>query len=167
MQNRGKKFCKKKKFEHEKNTKMEKGSVQFSSIFQQCLTLCDPMDCNMAGLPVHHQFPEPAPTHVHQVSIPSNHLILCQPLFLLPSIFLSSRVFSSESVHHIRWPKYQSFSFSDSASNEYSGLISFRMDRLNLLVVQELSRVSYNITVQKSQFFSVQLSLQSDSHIQT
>ena len=68
--------------------------------------------------------------------IPSNHLILCRPLLLLPSIFPSSRVFSSESVLHIRWPKYWSFSFSLSPSNEYSGLVSFRIDWLDLLVVQ-------------------------------
>ena len=68
--------------------------------------------------------------------MPSNHLILCHPLFLLPSIFPSIRVFSSESVFHIRWPKYWSFSFSISPSNEYSGLISFRMDWLDLLSVQ-------------------------------
>ena len=68
--------------------------------------------------------------------MPSNHLILCHPLLLSPSIFPSSRVFSSESVLHIRWPKYWSFSFSISSSNEYSGLISFRMDWLDLLAVQ-------------------------------
>ena len=68
--------------------------------------------------------------------MPSNHLILCRPLLLLPSIFPSIRVFSNESVHHIRWPKYWSFSFSISLSNEYSGLISFRMDWLDLLAVQ-------------------------------
>ena len=68
--------------------------------------------------------------------IPSNHLILCRPLLLLPSIFLSISVFSNESVLHIRWPKYRSFSFTISPSNEYSGLISFRMDWLNLLAVQ-------------------------------
>ena len=68
--------------------------------------------------------------------MPSNHLILCHPLLLLPSIFPSIRVFSKESVLHIRWPKYWSFSFSISPSNEYSGLISFRMDWLDLLAVQ-------------------------------
>ena len=68
--------------------------------------------------------------------MPSNHLILCRPLLLLPSIFPSIRVFSNESVLHIRWPKYFSFSFSISPSNEYSGLISFRMDWLDLVVVQ-------------------------------
>ena len=71
-----------------------------------------------------------------ELVMPSNHLILCLPLFLLPSIFPSIRVFSNESVLHIRWPKYWSFSFSISLSNEYSGLISFRMDWLNLLAVQ-------------------------------
>ena len=69
--------------------------------------------------------------------MPSNHLILCRPLLLLPSIFPSTRVFSSESAHHMRWPKYWSFSFSISPSNEYSGLISFRMDWLDLLAVHD------------------------------
>ena len=82
--------------------------------------------------------------------MPSNHLILCRPLLLLPSIFPSIRVFSSESVLHIRWPKDQSFSFIISPSNEYSGLISFRMDWLDLLGVFS------NTTVQKHQFFSAQ-----------
>ena len=77
-----------------------------------------------------------AQTHVHQIVIPSNHLILCCPLLLLLSIFPSIMVFSIESVLHIRWPKYWSFSFSISPSNEYSGLISFRMDWLDLLAVQ-------------------------------
>ena len=85
--------------------------------------------------------------------MPSNHLIFCSPLLLPPSIFPSIRVFSSESVPHIRWPKYWSFSFSISPSNEYSGLISFRIDWLDLLAVQGLSRVFSNTTVQKHQFF--------------
>ena len=92
--------------------------------------------------------------------IPSIHLILCRPYLLPPSIFPSIRVFSSESVLRIRWPKYWSFSFNISPSNEYSGLISFRMDWLDLLAVQgPLSRVFSNTTVQKHQFFSAQLSL--------
>ena len=91
--------------------------------------------------------------------MPSNHLILCHPLLLPPSIFPSIRVFSNESVHRIRWPKYWSFSFSISPSNEYSELISFRMDWLDLLAVQELSRVFSNTTVQKHQFSGAQLSL--------
>ena len=85
--------------------------------------------------------------------MPSNHLILCRPLLLLPSIFPRIRVFSNKSVLHIRWPKYWSFSFSISPSNEHPGLISFRMDWLDLLAVQGLSRVFSNTTVQKHQFF--------------
>ena len=97
--------------------------------------------------------------------MPSNHLILCRPLLLPPSIFLSIRVFSNESVLRNRWPKYWSFSFSMSPSNEYSGLISFRMDQFDLLAVQGTSNVFSNTTVQKHQFFSAQLSLQSSSHL--
>ena len=93
-----------------------------------------------------------------ELVMPSNHLILCRPLLLPPSIFPSIRVFSNESVLHIRWPKYWSFSFSISLSSEYSGLIFFRMDWLDLLV-KGLSRVFSNTTVQKHQFFSAQLSL--------
>ena len=89
--------------------------------------------------------------------MPSNHLILCRPLLLPPSIFPSIRVFSDESILHIRWPKYWSFSFSISPSNEYSGLISFRMDWLDVLVVQG-TLVFSNTTVQKHQFFGAQLS---------
>ena len=91
--------------------------------------------------------------------MPSNHLILCCPLLLPPSIFPSIRVLSKESVLHIRWPKYSSFSFSISPSNEYSVLISFRMDWLDLLQSKGLSRVFSNTTVQKHKFFSAQLSL--------
>ena len=113
---------------------------QFSSVAQSCLTLCDPMDCSRPGLPVHHQLLEPTQTYVHWVGdairMPSCHLILCRPLLLLPSIFPSARVFSNGSVLLIRWPKYWSFSFNISPSNEYSGLISFRMDWLDLLAVQ-------------------------------
>ena len=90
--------------------------------------------------------------------MPSNHLILCHPLLLLPSIFPSIRVFSNESTLCIRWPEYWSFSFSISPSNEYSGLISFRMDWLDPLQSQGLSRV-FNTAVQKHQFFGTQFSL--------
>ena len=96
--------------------------------------------------------------------MPSNHLILCGPLLFLPLIFPSSRVFSNESVLHIRWPKYWSFSFSISPSNEYSGLISFRIDRLDLLAVQGtlkslLQRHSSKASILRcSAFFIVQLS---------
>ena len=96
--------------------------------------------------------------------MPSNHLIFCHT-FLLPSIFPSIRVFSNESVLHISWPKYWSFSFSISPSNEYSGLISFRMGWFNLLAAQGLSRVFSNTTVQKHEFFGAQLSLWFNSHI--
>ena len=107
-------------------------SLQFSLVAQLCPTLCDPMNCSIPGFPVHHQLPEFTQTHVHRVGMPSSHLILCHPLCLPPSTFPSIRVCSNESVLHIRWPKYWSFS----PSNEYSGLISFRMDWLDLLAVQ-------------------------------
>ena len=111
-------------------------SVQFSSVAQSCLTLCDPMDCSMPGFPVHHQLPELAQTHVHRVGDAIHHLVLCRPLLLLPSIFSSIRVFSNESVLRIRWLKYWSFSSSFSLSKEYSRLISFGMDWFDLLSVQ-------------------------------
>ena len=91
----------------------------------------------------------------------SYHLILCQPL-LLPTVFPRIRVFSNESAIHIRWPKYWSFSCSISPSNKYSGLISFRIDCLDLLRSKGLSKVFSNTSVQKHQFFSTQLSLQSN-----
>ena len=94
-----------------------------------------------------------------ELVIPSNHLILCCPLLLLPSIFPRIRVFSNESVLCIRWPKYWSFRFSIIPSNEYSALISFRIDWFDLLAVQGLSRVFSNTTVQKHHFFGTQLSL--------
>ena len=108
----------------------------FSSVAQLCLTLCDPMNSSTPGLPVHHQLPEFTKLMSIESVMPSNHLILCRPLLLLPPIFPSIRVFSNESVLHIRWPKYWSFSFSISPSNEYPGMISFRMDWLDLLAVQ-------------------------------
>ena len=88
--------------------------------------------------------------------MPSNHLILCHPLLLLPSIFPRIRLFSNESVLHIRWPKYWSFSFSISPSNEYSGMMSFRMNWFDLLAVQGI--LNWILTVQKHQFVSAQLS---------
>ena len=117
------------------------------------------MDCSMPGLPVHHQLPEFTHTLFIELVTPSKHLILCCPLLLPPSDFSSIWVFSNELVLCIRWPKYWIFSFSISPSNEYSGLISFRMDLLDFLTVQGLSRVFSNITVQKHQFFRAQLSL--------
>ena len=110
-------------------------SVQFSSVAQSCPTLCDPMDCSTPGLVSITNFWSLFKLMSIESVMPPNHLILCRPL-LLPSIFPSIRVFSNESVLRIRWPKYWSFSFSISPSNEYSGLISFRMDWLDLLAVQ-------------------------------
>ena len=91
------------------------------------------MDFSTPGLPVHHQILELTQAHVHELVMPSNHLILCRPLLLLPSVFPSIRAFSNESVLPIRWPKYWSFSVNISPSNEYLGLISSRMDWLDLL----------------------------------
>ena len=99
------------------------------SVTQSCLTLCDPMDCSMPGFSVLSHF-----MSIEWV-MPCNHLVLCHPLLLLPSIF-PIRIFSSESALHIKWPKYWSCSFSISPSSEYSGLISFRIYWLDLLAVQ-------------------------------
>ena len=96
---------------------------------------------------------------------PSNHLILCHPLLLLPSIFRSNRVFSNESVLHISWPKYWRFNFSISPSSEYSRLISFRMTHLLSLLSKRSSTVFSNTTAQKHQFFGAHLSLWSNSHV--
>ena len=110
--------------------------LQFSSVIQLFPTLCDPMDCSTPGLPVHHQFRSlHKPMSIESV-MTSNHLILYCPLLLPRSIFPSIRVFSNESVLPIKWQKYWSFSFSISPSNEYSGLISFRIDWFDLLAVQ-------------------------------
>ena len=112
-----------------------------------------------ASLSITNSWSPPKPMSIKLV-MPSNHLILCHPLLLLPSIFSSIRVFSNESALHITWPKYWSFSFNISPSNEHPRLIPFRMDWLDLLVVQRtLSRVFSNTTVQKHQFFCTQLSL--------
>ena len=96
--------------------------------------------------------------------MPSNHLILCHPLLLLPSIFPSIRVFSNESALHSRWPKYWTFSFNINPFNEHPGLICLRMDLLDLLAVQGISRVFSNTTVQKQPFFGAQLTSQSNTH---
>ena len=136
-------------------------SHQFSSVAQSCPTLCDHMDCSLPGLPVHHQLPEFTQTHVHWVSDaiqPSHPLSSPSP----PSIF--QRVFSNESELHTRWPKYWSFSFIISPSNEHSGLISFRMDWLDLLAVQGTLKGLFQhhsskaSILQHSAFFIVQLS---------
>ena len=113
-----------------------KVSVQFSSVAQSCQDSLWPMDSIMPGFPIHYQLPELVQTHVHQVSDAIQSFILCYSLLLLPSIFPSIRVFSNESALRIRSPKYWSFSFNISPSNEHPGLISFGMDWLNLLAVQ-------------------------------
>jgi len=123
------------------------------SVTQLCLTLCDPMDCSMPGFPVLQHLLELSETHTHWVNDTINHLSLCHPL-LLPSVFASISVFPNESALQIRWPKYWSFSFSISPSNEYSGLTG-----LIALQSKGLSRVFSNTTVQKHQFFGAQLSL--------
>ena len=132
-------------------------SVQFSrSVVSDSATTWTA--AHQASLSITHSQSLPKLMSIESV-IPSNHLILCRPLLLLPSIFPSISVFSSESVLCIRWPKYWSFSFSISPSNEYSGLISCRMNWLDLLLSKKLSRVFSNTTIQKHQFFSTQFSL--------
>ena len=110
-------------------------SVQFSSVAQSCTTSCDPMKCSQASLSTTNSQGLPKLMSIESV-IPSNHLILHSPLLLLPPIFPSIRVFSNESTVCIRWPKYWSFSFNISPSNEHPGMISFRRDWLDLLEVQ-------------------------------
>ena len=133
--------------------------VACCSVAKSCLTLCNSMNCSTPGFPVLHYLPELAQTHVHRVGDAIHHLILCHSLLLLPSIFPSIRVFSNEPVIQIRWPKYWSFSISP--SNEYSGLISFRMDWFDLSVVQETLKSFSSTTVQKHP------SLWSNSHTHT
>ena len=137
--------------------------AQFSSVAQSYLTLCDPMDCSTLVFPVHYQLPKIAQTHVHWVGDAIQPFHLCRPL-LLPLVFPSIGGFSNESALRIRMPKYWSFSFSISSYNEYSGLISFRMNKFDLLAVQgtfkslhqhHSSKVSI---LQCSAFFIVQLS---------
>ena len=139
---------------------------EFSSVTQSCPTLCDPTICSTPGLPIHHQLPVMSSLKLMSIQLvtPSSHLILCRPLLLLPLIPPSIRVFSNESTLRMRWPKYWSFSFSISPSNEHPGLISFRMDWLDLLVVQRtlkslLQHHSSKASIlQCSAFFTVQLS---------
>ena len=111
-------------------------SQSVSSVVQSCPTLCNPMNCSTPGLPVHHQLWSLLKLMSIESVMPSRHLILCCPLLLLPPIPPRIRVFSNESTLHMKWPKYWSFSFSISSSNEHPGLISFRMDWLDLLAVQ-------------------------------
>ena len=139
-------------------------TFQFSSVAQSCATLCNWVDGSTPGLPVHHNSWSLLKLMSIESVMPSNHLILCHPLLLLPSIFPSIRVFSNESALHIRWPNYWSFSFNISPSNEHPGLISFRMDWLDLLAVQgTLKSLLQNHSSKasilwRSAFFTVQLS---------
>ena len=124
-------------------------SVQFSPVTQSCLTLCDPMNRSTPGLPVHHQLLESTQTHVHRVGDAIQPSILCCPLLLLPSIFPSIRVFSNESALRIRWPKYWSFSFNISPSNEHQDWSPLEWTGWISLQSKGLSRVFSSITVQK------------------
>ena len=132
------------------------------SITKSSQTLCDPTDCST---------PDFSWSLLRFMSIelvvPSSHLILCHPLFLLPSVFPSITVFSNELAFHIRWPEYWSFSFSTSPSNEYLGLISFRIDCFDLFAVQVTLKSLLQHHSSKHQFFSTKLSLRSNSHIHT
>ena len=135
-----------------------------SSVAQLCPTLCDPMDCSTPGLRSITNSRSLLKLMSVELVMSSNHLILCRPLLLLPSIFPSIRVFSNESALHIRWPKYWSFSFNISPFDEHPGLISFRMDWLDLLAVQGIlkSLLQYHSSktsiLWRSAFFVVQLS---------
>ena len=139
-------------------------SLQFSSVTQLCPILCNPRDCSMPGLPVHHHSRYLLKLMFIESVMPPSHLILCGPLLLLPSIFPSISDFSNESVLCISWSKYWSFSFNISPSNEYSGLISFRMDWFDFLAVQGTLKsllqhhCSKASVLWHSAFFIVQLS---------
>ena len=136
----------------------------FSSVTQSCPTLCDPMNRSTPGLPVHHQFRSSLRFMSIESVIPSRHLILCRPLFLRAPIPPSIRVICNESTLHMRWPKYWSFSFSVIPSKEHPGLLSFRMDWLDLLAVQGTLKSLLQHHSSKasilwcSAFFTVQLS---------
>ena len=135
-------------------------NYQFSSVSQSCPALCDPVDCSTPGFPVHHHHSWSLLKLMSiELVIPYNHLILCCPLLLWPSIFPSSRVFTNESDLHIRWSKYWNFSFNISPSNEHPGLISFTMDWLDLLAVQG--------TLKSPQFKSINSSALSFVHSPT
>ena len=137
---------------------------QIRSVAQLCPTLCDPMNHVTPGLHVHHQLPEFTETS-NESMMPSNHLILCRPLLLLPPIPPSIRVFSNESTLRTRWPKYWSFSFSIIPSKEIPGLISFRTDWFDLLAVQ--GTLKSLLQHHSSKASILRHSSQSNSHICT
>ena len=162
--------------DHSKSKRIpEKNSISASLTMLECLiewttTNCSVQcSCSVVSDPFHtrtpwqHQLPELST----ELVIPSNHLILCHPLFLPPSNFFSIRVFSNESVLHIRWPNYWRFSFNIRPSKEYSTLISFRMDWLNLLAVQGTLKRLLKHQTSRGSIFSAQLSLYSNSNIHT
>ena len=138
----------------------------FSSVTQPCLTLCNSMDCSTPGFLAHHQLQKLKLISIESV-MPSNHFILCHPLLLPPSIFPSIRVFSNESVLRIRWSKYWSFSFKISPSNEYSEMISFRIDWLDLLAVQGTVESSPTPQFKSINSSVLSLPLWYNSHIHT
>ena len=145
-------------------THLPNNFFSFSSVAQSCPILCDPMNRSTPGLPVHHKLPEFTQTSIIESVMPSSHLILCRPLLLLPPIPPSIRLLSNEPTLCMRWPKYWSFSFSSISSKEIPGLISFRMDWLDLLAVQGTLKSllqhhgSKASILQRSAFFTVQLS---------
>ena len=142
-------------------------SVQYRSVAQWCPTLWDPMNCSTPGSLSITNFRSLLKLMPIELVMPSSHLILCRPLLLLPPILPSIRVFSNESTLHMRWPKYWSFSFSVSPSNEHPGLISFRMYWLDLLAVQGTLKSLLQHHSSKASIFGAQLSSQSNSHIHT
>ena len=144
--------------------KLQQGQIQFSSVTQSCPTFCDPMNRRVPGCSVHHHLPSSLKLTSIKSVMPSSHLILCRPLFLLPSIPPSIRVFSNESTLRMRWQKYWGFSFSIIPSKVHPELISFRMDWLDFLAVQGtlkglLKHHSSKASIlQHSAFFTIQLS---------
>ena len=144
---------------------LAKSLVQFSSVTQSCPTLCNPWTAARQASPSITNSRSSLKLMSIESVMPSSHLILCWPLLLLPPIPPSIRVFSNESALHMRWPKYWSFSFNISPSNEYSGLIPLGWTGWISLQSKGFSRIFSNTTVQKHQFFGTQLSSQSNSHI--
>ena len=138
---------------------MKVQDVTYLSVARLCLTLCDLLDNSTSGSFALHYLLEFAQIHVHVSVMPSNYLILCHPLLFSPSIFPSIRGFSNETAVCIKWLKYSSFSFSISSFNEYSGLISFRIDEFDPPQPKGLPRVLSSTKVQKYQFFGTHPSL--------
>ena len=137
------------------------------SVDKSCLTLCNPMDCSTSGRSVLHYLLEFVQLLSIELVMPSNHLVLCHPLLLLPSIFPSIRVFSNESCLGIRWSKYWNFSFSISLSNDYSGLISFMIDCFDLLGVQGTLKTLLQHHSSKTPILRLSTFLWSNCHIHT